>query len=920
MGWKARSISARAAVRRTRKRNQQATIEGDSMPKRSGKRRLFARAYAHVFNEPWVVQESKLCEIAELLTLRRAGEEYTDAEIAERCGVSRRALINAALIDVDEEESESKAPYMTTKDGIAVLEIAGTLFPRANALERISGATSTTMMHDNFRAAMADPNVRAILLAIDSPGGAVTGVPEFADTIQAARSAKPVYACAVGTMASGAYWIGSAAEKVYASASAIVGSIGVYMAHADMSKAEEKRGVKTTLIAAGRHKIDGNPYEPLSEQSRTTFTERVNAIYDQFVGAIAKQRNMDAAALRSGPAQGKTYLADQSVREGLTDGVATLDQALALLRARISTTATAAGIPAAPSRGFLASDVIPPSAADSDHPPSSLFGVAPVNEKLKAALFARGLVAANATDEHAQIALSAFFAARGVAQPSDDRATIAALFDITGENASGVISQQANALNETERARINREATAAEQSRIDQLTARAELLGVTSADLQAAISGNLSLAAACEQWTAKLAGDRQPLTRRENEIRGGTSQLETLTQAGADLLIERISGSVNGTLNLVDKDGKPRAAHPAVNGMRYMTFFELAHKIVESRGISTVGMVREDIAKAFLAMAPRDAANVSTLAGFGGGAQASGASYNTPGMFPNLLASVAQKVLEGYIAPDVVTYKNWAKQLPSVPDFNPRTINRYALGGDLPRLVDNDKFPQSTLTEEANYIVTEEYGEKFGITPRMIANDDLSVFTDFLPAQMIKLERTLNRLCIEVLTGNPTMPDSVAFLATARGNLIQQNDVSFTVANVNTMNTAVRRFTNVDGSDVLGLRPTTILVPPELETSAMQFFMPFNVVPTQDSTVNPFRGKFKIEVDSMLTNTADWYAFVEKMLIAAIVYMHQQGYENGKRTSWYDPDFRTQFFAIEARMGVAANNWRGVAKMEDNND
>jgi capsid assembly protease len=890
------------------------------VPRKQATRRLYKHAYAQVFDQPWLLLPEKYSQIVELLTLRREGQEFSDEEIAERIGLEQAGMFDGANAD--------EPPY-TISEGVAVLEIAGTLFPRAGAFERISGATSTTQLHEQFRLALNDPNVQAILLAIDSPGGAAVAVPEFADSIYAARQIKPVHAVSTGMMASGAYWLGSAAARTYVSTSASAGSIGVYLAHTDVSQAEQKRGVKTTLINAGRHKVDGNPYEPLSEQGRATLNERVSAIYDQFVGAVARNRGTSVETMTNGPAQGKVYLAEQAVAVGLVDGVKTLEQALAELQAMVRkpTAATFAG---------ANRYVVPAMSVTVPNPTAGVLPVVSlpllrgphVNKQILAALFARGLVAQlDASDDVARAALTAFFAGRGQTVPDSDEKTLAGLMAAAPAPtapAPAPAPAAAAPLSATETQRVEAAARTAERSRIDQLTARATLLGINAEQLQAAINDGSSLEAACVAWTANLGQSRQPVTRQDLRIEAGASSLDTLTAAATDLIFGRVAQAVNSgnspdraRLRLTDANGQARAPHAATRDMRNMKLLDIARASLTAAGVRVADMDDEDIANKFFTLStPRDKTRLELF----GQPQANGPSYNTTGSIPNLMAAVASRIVEAYLPPVMTTYRRWAKQLAPVENFDPTTINRYSFGGELPALIENQKFPQAKMSEEANWIQVGQFGEKIGFTDRMLVKNDLSIFTDAMPAELIKFDRTLARLCVDILVANPTLPDNTALLATGRGNLVQQNDISFTVTNTNAAKSAMRRFKNVDGIDELGLAPNLVLVPTEQETAALQFYAPYNVVPTQDSNVNPFRGQMEVIVEPMLTNTADYYFMLDPMLVAAVVYAHMQGFENGKRESWYDPDYRTQWFSLEGRFAAAANNWRGVFKYEDSND
>jgi capsid assembly protease len=110
-----------------------------------------------------------------------------------------------------------------------------------------------------------------------------------------------------------------------------VGSIGVYCAHQDESKALENEGIKINLISAGKFKVEGNPTEPLSPDARAAIQDKVDAYYSMFVNAVARNRGAAAADVRNGYGEGRMLLASDAVKARMADRVATLDDVLAKL-------------------------------------------------------------------------------------------------------------------------------------------------------------------------------------------------------------------------------------------------------------------------------------------------------------------------------------------------------------------------------------------------------------------------------------------------------------------------------------------------------------------------------------------------------------------------------------------------------------
>lgn len=211
---------------------------------------------------------------------------------------------------------------------VVVLPVHGMISQRSSIWHEIFGGTSTDRLGAQFDAAMASDQVKGIVLDIDSPGGTTYGVAELADKIFAARGVKPVIAVANSLMASAAYWIGSAADKLMVSPGGDVGSIGVYLLHQDVSGALDADGVKMTLVSAGKYKVEANPFEPLSEDARQALQDSVDATYGDFVAAVARHRGVSSTTVRNGFGQGRVVRAKEAVAEGMADRVASLNKVL----------------------------------------------------------------------------------------------------------------------------------------------------------------------------------------------------------------------------------------------------------------------------------------------------------------------------------------------------------------------------------------------------------------------------------------------------------------------------------------------------------------------------------------------------------------------------------------------------------------
>ena len=212
--------------------------------------------------------------------------------------------------------------------GTCVIAVHGILDQRRGLLEALGIGVSCDTINAALNDALNDPAVGRVVLDIDSPGGSVYGVGELAASIRAARSQKPIIAIANSLAASAAYWIGCSASKLYMSPCAEVGSIGVWMAHEDWSKAVADSGVDVTLISAGKYKTEGNPYGPLDADAKAFLQSRTDDYYTMFTKAVAAGRGVPIDSVRNGMGQGRVVGAAQALAEKMVDGVMPFNEAM----------------------------------------------------------------------------------------------------------------------------------------------------------------------------------------------------------------------------------------------------------------------------------------------------------------------------------------------------------------------------------------------------------------------------------------------------------------------------------------------------------------------------------------------------------------------------------------------------------------
>ena len=211
-------------------------------------------------------------------------------------------------------------------EGIAVIPIHGSLVKRSLGMESVSGLTSYSEIAASLDAALADPQVRGILLDIDSPGGEASGSFELARRVRDISAQKPVWAVANDAAYSAAYALAASAQRLFVTETGGVGSIGVIALHVDQSVKDAKDGYRFTAITAGAHKNDYSPHEPLSDAARTELQGEVDRLYTLFTDHVAAMRGLDLDAVHA--TEAGLFFGSNAVAQGLADGVQTLDTTL----------------------------------------------------------------------------------------------------------------------------------------------------------------------------------------------------------------------------------------------------------------------------------------------------------------------------------------------------------------------------------------------------------------------------------------------------------------------------------------------------------------------------------------------------------------------------------------------------------------
>jgi len=214
-------------------------------------------------------------------------------------------------------------PYVL-ENGTGVIPVAGVIGKGLSPLEKMMGSADVDAVSEAIDKMTSNPSVQRIAFHISSPGGTVTGVEELANKIRGLKL--PTMAYTDSEMASAAYWIGSAADRVLAAPSATVGSIGVYMAIPDFSKAAEMQGIKMVVIKSGKFKGAGIEGTSLTADQVENLQASVDTIHADFKAAVQMKRKM----VKADTMEGQTFNGKQAAQVGLVTGLAdTFNAALA---------------------------------------------------------------------------------------------------------------------------------------------------------------------------------------------------------------------------------------------------------------------------------------------------------------------------------------------------------------------------------------------------------------------------------------------------------------------------------------------------------------------------------------------------------------------------------------------------------------
>ncbi len=222
-------------------------------------------------------------------------------------------------------ETELTGPVGQNKNKIAVMRLDGLI---ANSMPGYVGDSMVEDIKLELKQALEDNSVRAIVIAIDSPGGEVTASDAIYNAIRKAREKKPVVVSMGSLAASGGYYAAMGASYIFAHETTFTGSIGVIMQSLNYTDAMGKLGLEMVTFKSGEFKDMLSGSKKLSPAEREYVQGMVMQTYSKFVGIVAAERKLDEQALRNGLADGRVISGKDAQAAKLIDELGDLDAAI----------------------------------------------------------------------------------------------------------------------------------------------------------------------------------------------------------------------------------------------------------------------------------------------------------------------------------------------------------------------------------------------------------------------------------------------------------------------------------------------------------------------------------------------------------------------------------------------------------------
>lgn len=871
-------------------------------------RRKRDKLRSEFYGHPWAMESAALSRIGQAI-------ETGNLE----------SIQNALSFGSDDIESTMKVMGSS-----AVIPITGVLRDGVDYMVRWGGACSYQLLERDLSTALANDSVKSIVFYCNSPGGSAIGCKRIADMVFANRGKKQMVAYVQGQCCSAAYYIASACDRIEATADSMIGCIGTIMPHVEMSKFLDEIGYGVTVItnSDSPKKSHGNMYEKLTPEAKATLQSFIDSFGKPFIADVARYRGIDASSVVANFGQGSSERADLAISRQMIDAVVTgFNETMNRLNGQASPQQQPTQPPITGSNS-IQFPVAGASAASTISTPEPVATGTffkrtdmKISAKVRAQLFACDLIETpDASDEACTAALKAWF--RGNV-PADESSVLAGL---RGQEAKASVTEE-QSKPESKPAENVAKAHESEQAeaRLADLKASADLINQAAG--YNAVSGDMVIAA----FEAKL--NPQSAMKQWNE---------TLAKKETSVPSAKVTG-----------EGRDRFAADAIDAMLYRAgltdvklsdgasnlvnrpLWAIAGECLASSGVQA-DMYGDRELLAEEAMSMGDATRRVTF--FSGNENrqyinASATPFSRPGDFPNILSGLANKYLDMIELDDDYSYTEISSVLPGgLRDFKPAMMINKGIMEEMDELSDAEQIKDLGLNEEVlSYIFLRRFGNRFGWTPVMIANDDLGAFAEGMLGLAEAWQVTQNRLVLDRITGNETLLDGNALFSnradTGTGTIPAANNndrtsgaapsdsewgaMSVLYAGIGGINT---------GRRVRGTLNTILVPTNSVHQEAVRTFETYptigeSKVANTTSNVGLYRNKVRVIPESELNSVSAtaYYGFRNptRLNTATVVRAYFAGYGTaGRRERWYDPSNKTTYVSLEGRIATAVKNWR----------
>ena len=287
-----------------------------------------SRAFRELCSELWAITPDWLHILAALSLRDRnhplVGQAYKD-EDGKKAPTPVERFSSLMFLGAAARSLEGQGSGRAiVAEGVAILPVLGPIFPRANMMTDLSGATSCAAVHKDLSAALKSEDVSSILMVYDTPGGAVSGVSALADAIFAARGKKPLAGYVSGTAASAGYWLGSAVDRLTASKTSMVGSIGVVTALPKQVEPDADGNLWVEIVSSN---APNKRPDVLTDEGTAEIRRNLDSVEKTFLADVARHRGVTVEKVIQNFGAGGCFVGAEAVDQGMVDGIESFDSA-----------------------------------------------------------------------------------------------------------------------------------------------------------------------------------------------------------------------------------------------------------------------------------------------------------------------------------------------------------------------------------------------------------------------------------------------------------------------------------------------------------------------------------------------------------------------------------------------------------------